>query len=463
MTPSERLALFASTYQARELPEKGLERVKAGIMDYVGVMLAGRDEECAVLVRRMVSAMGGAAQASIWGTGQKTSLCLAALANGTAAHALDFDDVSLLMFAHPSLQLLPGLFALGEYQHRSGLDLITAYVAGFEVGAKLGRAMNPNHVTQGWFPVGTMGPLMQAAACARLLNLTPRQTQMALGLAANMASGLRANNGTMAKPLLAGHGAASGILAAALAKEGMTANPDVLEDRFGYIENFSGGSRAELAHALESLGNPLDIAESGVSFKLYPCCAGAHSAIDCALKIAQRHAPIIEEIEAIEMLVPARLRFVLIHPRPWTVDEARFSLEYCVSRALIDRQMGVAQFTPQKIADSAVRVLMEKVQPQYHEFATAKGDLGYDRLPVEINLHLSGGLVHSARVEHAKGTPQNPLSWSELEEKFRQCCSRMLSDAKIRDIVKQFSDFEQLADIVSLTSRFDEVSLSSTF
>jgi len=412
------------------------------------------DEESVRLVRSTVESMGGNPQATVWGTGHKTSVMMAALANGTAAHSLDFDDTNALMIAHPSIQLLPGLFALAEYEHLSGFDILISYVIGFETGATLGLALNPKHAAQGWLPIGTIGPLMQAAACSKLLNLGSKKTLMAVGIATNIASGIRCNNGTMAKPLLAGHAASEGVLAAVLAREGITANPEALEARYGYFENFSRGDPADLERASNVLGERFHIIDSGISFKLYPCCAGAHVAIDCALEIAQRHFPLPDEIEAISVSIHSGTKVVLIHPRPKTVAQARFSLEYSVSRAIIDRQMGLEQFRQQKIDDPSVQALIEKVKPKYYDASVTADDLAQSRFPVELEVHMKNGSIFYSRTEYAKGTPRNPLSSIELEEKFRQCCSAKLSASQIIKALNQLRNFEQIQDIAGLIPIF---------
>jgi 2-methylcitrate dehydratase PrpD len=424
------------------------------VIDYAGVVFAGIDEESARLVRKTIESMGGKPHAAIWGTGNKTSVMLAAMANGTAAHSLDFDDTNALMIAHPSIQLLPGLFALGEYNRLSGFEILASYVIGFETGAALGIALNPRHAAQGWLPIGTIGPLMQAAACSRLLNLDSKKTQMAIGIATNIASGIRCNNGTMAKPFLAGHAASDGVLAAVLAREGMTASPAALEDRYGYFENFSRGDPADLERASNALGERFHIIDSGISFKLYPCCAGAHVAIDCALEIAQHYSPLPDKIDAISVSIHSGTKIVLIHPRPKTVAQARFSLEYCVSRAIIDHRMGPEQFSQQKIDDPTVQSLIEKVKPRYYDAPVTTDDLAQSRFPVEIQVSMKDGSIFLSRAEYAKGTPNNPLSLTELEEKFRRCCSSKLSDSQIMKALDQLRNFGQLKDVAGMIPIF---------
>jgi len=389
--------------------------------------------------------MGGKPQATVWGSDLKTSVMLAALANGTAAHALDYDDTNAVMMAHPSIQLLPALFALGEYEHLTGEEVILAYVVGFEVGARLGRALNPNFVIQGWFPVGPLGVLMQTAACSKLLGLDSDQIRMALGLATNLASGLRCNNGTMAKPLMSGSAASNAILASLLPSEGMSATESALEDRFGFFENFSRGDMTRLEQAVESLGAPLEILHSGISYKLYPCCAGTHTAIDCALDIAQNYSLNVDNIEEIEVSITSGVKYLLIHPRPKTETEAKFSLEYCVARAILDGQIGLDQFTSEKIEDPALQTLIKKVKPNYGDQRS---------LSVEIQVRMNSGDTYSSQVTEAKGTPGNPLNWPDLEQKFQQCAKSLLSDEEVRQTLEQLKHFERLQDVAQFVATF---------
>lgn len=450
MKSCNRIAEFVSSYPVQAMPEEAVNLAKSGILDYVGVVLAGVDEKSATLVRQLAHSMGGNLQAAIWGTGTRTSVSLASLANGTAAHALDYDDTNPVMLAHPSIQLLPGLFALGEYRHTSGFEILTAYMVGFEVGATLGRVLNPAHAAQGWLPIGTLGPLMQAAACARLLGLSSDLTLMALSIATNLASGLRCNNGTMAKHLLAGHAASSGVLAAVLAGDGLNANPKALEDQFGFMENFSRGNSIGLEQEVDRLGDYLNIIESGLSFKLYPCCAAAHGAIDCALEIAGKHSPRPDMIKSIEVSVHRAVKIALIHARPKNAAEARFSLEYCVCRSLLDHQLGPEQFQSDKIGDDILQELIAKVQPAYHDRPVTEDDLKQSRFPVALKVHMKDGSVLSSRVEYAKGTPKNPVLPADLENKFRLCCSQKLSTRQINDVLHLLNHFEQVEDIDKL-------------
>ena len=232
----------------------------------------------------MVREQGGSTEASVFGHGFGAPAGEAALVNGTSAHALDFDDVNMSMRGHPSVPLLPAVLALGEKIGSSGRELIDAFVLGFEVECKLGRVIGAAHYALGWHATSTLGTLGAAAACARLLRLDMERTQIALGIAASLASGVRQNFGTMTKPLHAGWAARNGVIAATLADRGFTADSAAIEGESGLLHAASGGARLN-SRALASLGDPWEIVSPGIGVKLYPCCYATHRAIDAALEI----------------------------------------------------------------------------------------------------------------------------------------------------------------------------------
>ena len=221
------------------------------------------------------------------GSGFKTSAPLAALANGTMAHALDFDDVNWHMSGHPTVPLLPAILALGQGVHASGQEVLLAYALGFEVETKVGLGMNPRHYDLGWHATSTLGTLGAAVACAKLLRLDVMKTRMALGIAASMAAGLRQNFGTMTKPLHPGQAAMNGVTAAQLARLGWTADANILEAPYGFCQLYAGAGRYRLDDVVKQLGQPFEILASGVAIKQYPCCAFTHRALDGMLTLVQ--------------------------------------------------------------------------------------------------------------------------------------------------------------------------------
>jgi 2-methylcitrate dehydratase PrpD len=453
MRLSEKIAEFVYSFCPSNLTSSLLQRTKNAILDYSGVLLAGTDEESVLKLRHLINNLGGNQQSSVWGTGIKTSVAFAALLNATTAHALDYDDTNTTMLAHPSIHLLPGLFSLAETLHCSGIDILTAYVTGFETGALLGKILNPEHVRRGWLPIGTIGPVMQAVACARLLGLNRHQIRMALGHAVNTASGLRCNNGSMAKHLLAGQASFNGTMAALYAQNGITSSSSALEEHLGYIQAF-GGKLENISDSMSSLGKSYALSESGINFKLYPCCAAAHGAIDCAVSLAKRMPFDISEITEIRVLLHSSAKKALIHTQPTTVAEARFSLAYCLTRAFLDKTFGPHQFQPEFFKDATWRKLAKKINLLEQNVVMSSEDVNQNKFPVEICVVDSRNHTITERVEYAKGTPSNPLSQKDLEIKFKHCCMHKFNIDEIKMMSNIFNFFEKIENINELLSFF---------
>jgi 2-methylcitrate dehydratase PrpD len=212
----------------------------SAFVDTVGVTLAGFVDAGPQALLRVPGVTAAPGPALILGTGRRTSVLDAALVNGVAAHALDYDDVAGSLGGHPSVMLIPALIPLGEWLGCSGRDLVLAYVVGFETMCRIARGVHHHHYEKGWHPTATLGIFGTVAAAARLLRLPVPQTAVALGLAASLAAGFKANLGTMTKPLHVGHAVRDGVFAALLAQQGFTANPGALEHRQGFLDVFNG-------------------------------------------------------------------------------------------------------------------------------------------------------------------------------------------------------------------------------
>ncbi|MBI2152968.1 MAG: MmgE/PrpD family protein, partial [Candidatus Rokubacteria bacterium] len=260
MGATARLAEFIVKSRWEDLPPAAIDAAKGAILDSVGVMLAGSVEPAALIVQRLAEAEGGAPLCTVLGTRLRTGGVWAALANGTAGHALDFDDTNFALMGHPSV-----------------------------VETALGEAMNPAHYARGWHATSTLGTLGAAAAASKLLGLDPSEIRHALAIAASQASGLKENFGTMTKPFHAGHAARSGLLAALLAREGFTGSEIALEGPQGYLRVL-GSQTENPAATLECLGSPWKILTTGVAVKPYPSCACTHSIIAALLELRHVHS-----------------------------------------------------------------------------------------------------------------------------------------------------------------------------
>src|SRR4051794_17534069 len=254
------MQILADFVATADIPPKARARAQTAVLDTVGVTLAGSVEPAARIVQKVVAAEGGAPRSSVLGTAQRTSASAAALANGTAAHALDYDDMCFVSLAHPSAPLVAAALAAAELAGASGRALLDGYVVGFELEGVLGHALNPAHYQRGWHCTSTLGTVGAAAAVARILQLDADATRRALAIAAPEASGLKENFGTMVKPLHAGLAARNAVLAALLARDGFTASEQAIEGDQGMLVAMDG-SRRDLDGLIENLGQVWEILE----------------------------------------------------------------------------------------------------------------------------------------------------------------------------------------------------------
>ena len=447
MSATARLAEFIVKTSLEDFPSGALPLVRRAALDTLGVMLAGATEPAAAIVRRAVVAEGALPVATVVGTRLRTSPTWAALANGVAAHAHDFDDTNFALMGHPSAPLVSAALAAAEAEPADGRAVATAFVIGFEIETTLGVALNPAHYTRGWHATSSLGTLGCAAAAARLLGLDVEQVTHALGVAASLASGLKENFGSMTKPYHAGHAARNGVWAALLAREGFTASASVLEGGQGFVAAFGGAGALEAA--LDGLGRVWQVETSGIAVKPYPSCALTHPAIDALLELRERERLRPEHIADVEVAVNPVTPDVLRYPRPTTALERKFSMPYCAAAALVDGRVDLASFVDGEAPEPA-RTLMERVRMVV--------DTG---LPHDLEQHawsrvtvrLADGRTLSVPPRGAQGHPDTPLSDGRLREKFLACAAVVMPRDTAEGIADQIERFDDIPDIRALTSR----------
>ena len=350
----------------------------------------------------------------------------AAFANGVSIHADDYDDTQLAiakdrvygLLTHPTAPALPPVLALAERDRRSGRDLLTAYQVGVEVECKIAEAILPRHYQQGFHSTATCGAIGAAAAAAKLLGLDHDATRRALSLGATQAGGLRENFGTMTKPFHAGRAAESGVVAAELAALGFTASPNGLEGARGFFRAAGGGYSAEMIDG--KLGNPWTFAFPGVSIKPHPSGSLTHPGMAVMLDLIRRHDLRPERVKRVSVGTNHNMPNALIHHRPRTELQAKFSMEFCMAILLLDRQAGLAQFTDEVVNRPDVQALVQKIDFGVHPDAEAAG---FDKMTTIIAVELDDGTVVKGSADFGKGSPANPMSDAELTEKFRQCAA----------------------------------------
>ena len=427
IAPLDQIAAFVAGARP---PAGARARGAAAIIDTMGVAIAGSIEPAAQIVRRTLGPLdpGTLGPCSVWGTSSRAAPPDAALANGTAAHALDYDDMCFVSLAHPSAPLVPAIVAAGELAGAPGTAVLDAYVAGFEIQARLGRLMNPRHYQRGWHCTSTLGALSAAAGAARLLGLDAAATAQALAIAASSASGLKENFGTMVKPLHAGLAARDGVLAAMLAKGGMTASASALDGAQGYLYAFDS-ERDDLLTAVADLGSRWEILDTGITVKLYPSCAGTHPTLDAVLDLIADERFTADAVERIDVDVDAIVPTILIYARPTTALEAKFSLPFCVAAAVVFGSVGIDTFDDARIRDPKVSALMSRVTMRVDE-EIGKGKPSLTEARVRVTL--TDGRVLVREAHGARGYPEKPASPADLETKFLSCATRAVPESEAR-------------------------------
>jgi 2-methylcitrate dehydratase PrpD len=441
---------------SKDLPDAARYWARVGILDTVGVTLAGSIEPAAVLAGEALDPSEG--PALVIGRRHRVGPLDAALLNGVASHALDFDDCNNTMGGHPSAPVLSALIPLADQLGSTGEDFVTAYVAGFEVEAKLGLAVHLHHYTKGWHPTATLGTFGAAAAAARLMRLDVEQTATALALAASFASGLKANFGTMAKPLHVGHCARNGLLAARLAAKGFSANAaSVFEHPQGFLDVFNGPGTYDAGRALNAWAKPFDIVSPGIAIKQYPCCGSTHPAIDAMLDIVRRHRPRADDVARVDAAIHGRRLEHTNRPFPDSPLDAKFSLQYVMARALVDARIGVGDFEGDAYKDPRVRDVLPRVHVAAYDETGIGGFDVNDHFGGAVKVTLRNGTMFEAQVDQALGrTSDNPLPEGLLREKFKLCAASVLRDGAIDEIADAVWRIEALPSVRALTRSIEE-------
>lgn len=453
MSISTDLASRVVAFRYENLNGPAIFAAKNALLDTLGVALAGSGEPATKIVGDVLSSGARHGISLVFG-GERRINCLdAALINGTAAHALDFDDYSRTLGGHPSAPILPALLALAEEVDAGGRDVLLAYIVGIETVARLAEAVNFYHYEKGWHPTATLGIFGAASACSRLLNSSEDQVATALSISVSLSSGIKANFGTMTKPLHVGQCSRNGLFAAMLARDGFTANLDAFEHKQGFLNVFNGPGNFDTSKFLERWANPLEVVEPGLTIKQYPCCASTHPALDAMIEIARAHPLRPEAVLKIAACIHERGLAHTNRPNPKSALEAKFSLQYCLARALMHGKVVLEHFGGEAFLDSDVRSLMKKIQVA--PCTSARTDV-LNPFGAEVEVVKSDGQVYSAKVEAAMGlSPENPLSPELLKAKFEGCAGKILPTERVSKLYKSIQLIEELPSIRELTANIE--------
>lgn len=428
MTVIEKLADWTANVSSQH-QALAVKRASEAIEDVIGCMIAATNEPSVARVRGSVSRRGPGA-AMVIGQRNRVPAPWAALINGTAAHALDYDDEFLPALTHASAVLVPALLALGEERNLPGAAILDSYIVGIELHAALGRGVIRSHYDMGWHATSTIGTIGTAGACARLLGLDASEVAHSLSLGVSMAAGCKVQFGSMAKPLHAGLAAQRAIEAAELAAAGVEGRLNALEGPMGFLELCGGPSPAGWNDDFDSLGEPLAIVEEGLMAKRYPCCTATHRILDCVRKLRSEEGFEAKDVVSIDALVGYGHKKNLMYENPTTENEARFSMQYCVAVALLFGDVKLADFTPQAVQRPDVRALLGLVKVRASQPGAEQMD-SKAVLPHEVTIILRNGRTLKASQLAIKGSAENPMDDAEREAKFIECTLNFMTEDAI--------------------------------
>ena len=434
------LAENARNLRYEAIPETVRAWARQCVLDYIGCAIAGASDELVGILLAEMRENGGVEAASVMGHAGRLPAAAAAIVNGAAGHALDFDDVNLAMPGHPSVAILPGLLALAEERGSSGADVLTAFVAGYELECRIGRVIAPGHYdVLGFHSTATVGSFGAAAACAHLLGLDGNRFAIALGIAGTRAAGLKSMFGTMCKPLHAGKASYHGLMAAKLAARGFTARTDVLECAQGFARTHSADFNPDRAFDTPPGGFYI----ANTLFKYHASCYMTHAAIDAARKLRAAHGFAPEQIERIGVRLDEASDRICNIQAPVTGLEAKFSLRLTTAMGLAGVDTGrLSTYSEDVAADPVLVRLREKVALDFQK--------GLPSTFTEVDVLLSDGRKVSAT--HDSGVPASDVAdqGRRLEAKFAGLVDPVLGAGATAALIAGIGRIDTLPDLRSL-------------
>jgi 2-methylcitrate dehydratase PrpD len=439
---TQALAHRIASLRYEDLPADVIAIAKHCVLDWVAVAVQGAREPLATILAEKVAAEGGSDCATLIGRSRNASPRQAALVNGAASHALDYDDVNIRMMGHPTAPILPAALALAESRGASGRDLIAAFVAGYETECEIGEVVAPSHYARGFHATGTIGTFGAAAACAHLYRLEGSAVATALGIAGTQAAGLKSMFGTMCKPLHVGKAGESGLLAAELAARGFDSRIDVLECANGFVATHADGVRP--LHQFSSGGSKYHIADN--LFKYHACCHQTHAAIEALRALQAEHGFSCSEVVKVTLRHDAGADAICNIACPSTGLEIKFSLRMIVALTLAGVDTAeVDSFSDANARDSGLQALRDKVEVMFAR--------DWPLTRSEVAVQLADGRVLDG--SHDSGLPEKNLGrqQTKLLAKFRLLVGPAFGPRLADDIAAGILSLEQQADLRHLTSR----------
>ena len=448
--PTKALARFAADLSFEEIPTAVIERIKLCLLDTFGCGLFGSSLPWSRIVAEFAGELGGAQESAIWGRGFKASVSNAALANGTAVHGFEMDDLHKTSIVHPGSVVVTSGLAMAEHIGGcDGKDFLTALVAGYELAIRVGMSVGTSHLQKGFHPTGTNGAFGAAAVSGKLLKLNPQEMLHALGIAGTQAAGLMAAQySAMVKRMHAGRAAQSGVYGALLARKGFTGITNILEaDYGGYCKVMADD--ADMALLTDALGERF---ETGVvGFKPYAAGGSTHTGHEAVKEIMQENDLTADTIEKITIrTTTATYHHTSWKYRPDGVTAAQMNMHYVVAVTALEGDIFIDQFTEEKIKDPAIIDFSRKVE--------VVADPELDRLGSEFRhtvvaeVKTTSGRTHRKRVETAKGSNKRPMPPADVVKKYRILAGQIISDKDVDALQQMVQELETLSDVRRLAT-----------
>lgn len=443
---TEKLSQFIVNLSFDKLSSQTCEMTKKCILDWLGCSIRGSLETPAIIMRRVLAASTNAAEATLFSRDlERTSVLSAALCNGAASHALDFDDLHNASIIHLGTVVVPAAFAIAEQIGASGRDLITAVVAGYEVGARVGEAVNPDSYYF-WHTTGTAGTFGAAAAAAKLLNLDLQQTINCLGSAGTQAAGLWEflQDGAMSKTLHTGKAAMNGILAAQLAQQGFTGARHILEGDKGFCRAMT--PKYNLEPLTRELGDGTYKIDEN-SFKPYACCKHCHPSVNAVQELRQSQKLDYKNVVSISIKTNEVANCLVNNPIPENAYACKFSIQYCTAAMLRYGVLGINEFSPNKRSDPELQRLMNNTIVEIGPDLNEEFHHNPKKWSALVTIKTNGGNELQKFIAYPKGDPENPLTYQEMEEKFHLLANDVHNSARSDNFCKLVADLENIEDI----------------
>jgi len=453
-TLTAEIARFACETGFAALPQDVLERGRVHILDGLGLALTGALAPVTRHMRKFADRIGGSASASVLGTSHQTSPPMAALINGTSMHADNFDDTSPQPSPdrnggiHATAGVLTAILALAEEADLSGQQLTEAFHIGIEIACKLNHAIDPRHYAEGFHTTGTLGIFGATVGAAKILGLDSDGVTRALAVATARAGGVRANFGSMVEQAHAGIAAEGGVTAALLGQAGLTGGDDILGGRFGWLQAAGGGVAPEVIHG--KLGAPWAIVDPGTWIKPYPSGSLTHPAMTLLSTLMREHGFTADNVGNLTVTTNQRLINTLIHNNPMDAMQARFSMPFCLAVLLVEGHAGIGEFTDEVVNRADIRAMIKRIDYQPYESV----EPGYSNVTSFIDVTLMDGTIYRERADYPRGSPENPMSFEDVAEKFRGCTmAASWPTDKTERTIELVAELEKLSSVRDLIAQ----------